>query len=413
MSTSPNSSSAPPKPGGWSFALLLALLGMLGPFSIDTYIPAFSAIASAIQASPAQMQQTLSAYLFGFAFMNLFHGALSDSFGRRPVVLGGLALFTVASLGCATAQSIEALVFWRAMQGFSTGAGIVVSRAVIRDVFAPAQAQRVMSQVTIFFGIAPVVAPMIGGLVNDWFGWHAVFWFLVLVGCVLFVTSWLRLKETLAPENRQDFHPPHLMRGYASLISDPRFVLLCFASGVPFNGMFLYVLSAPAFLGDILHLAPTQFFWFFVLSVIGIISGSWTSGRMAGKVPPKRQIRDGFLVMVVISLLNVAANAVFPAHPAWSMLPVMFYSYGWALMVPAVTLLALDLHPDRRGMASSLQSVVGSVANGIVAGVLAPLVMHSALGLALAAAGLLSVGLVAWVWLHTRWPEIGRRAQEA
>ncbi|ARU04916.1 Bcr/CflA family drug resistance efflux transporter [Comamonas serinivorans] len=396
----------------WGFALLLALLGMLGPFSIDTYIPAFGAIASAIQASPAQMQQTLSAYLFGFAFMNLFHGALSDSFGRRPVVLGGLALFTVASAGCALAQSIEALVFWRAVQGFSTGAGIVVSRAIIRDVFAPGQAQRVMSQVTIFFGIAPVIAPMIGGLVADWWGWHAVFWFLVVVGVGLFASSATWLKETLAPEQRQPLRVGNLMRGYASLCSDPRFLLLCFASGVPFNGMFLYVLSAPAFLGDILQLAPTQFFWFFVLNVVGIISGSWTSGRMAGKVAPKRQIRDGFFVMVLVCLVNIAANALFTPHALWSMWPVMFYSFGWALMVPAVTLLVLDLHPDRRGMASSLQSVVGSAANGIVAGVLAPLVMHSALGLAVAAAGLLATGLVSWVWLHQRWPEIGRRAHE-
>jgi DHA1 family bicyclomycin/chloramphenicol resistance-like MFS transporter len=358
------------------------------------------------------MQQTLSAYLFGFAFMNLFHGALSDSFGRRPVVLGGLALFIVASAGCALAQSIEALVFWRAVQGFSTGAGIVVSRAIIRDVFAPAQAQRVMSQVTIFFGIAPVIAPMIGGLVNDWWGWHAVFWSLVVAGVGLFATSALRLKETLAPEKRQSLHLGNLMRGYAHLCTDPRFLLLCFASGVPFNGMFLYVLSAPAFLGDILQLQPTQFFWFFVLNVVGIIGGSQVSGRMAGKVAPKRQIRDGFFVMVVVSLLNIAANALFPPHPLWSMLPVMVYSFGWALMVPAVTLLVLDLHPERRGMASSLQSVVGSAANGVVAGVLAPLVMHSAMGLAVAAAGLLATGLISWIWLHKRWPDIGRRAHE-
>ena len=411
MSPTPNASPRP-QAGAWSFALLLALLGMLGPFSIDTYIPAFSAIASSVQASPAQMQQTLSAYLFGFAFMNLFHGALSDSFGRRPVVLGGLALFTIASAGCAMAQSVEALVFWRAIQGFSTGAGIVVSRAVIRDVYAPAQAQRVMSQVTIFFGIAPVIAPMIGGLVNDWWGWHAVFWFLVVVGVLLFATSAAQLKETLAPEKRQPFRVGNLMRGYASLLSDPRFVLLCFASGVPFNGMFLYVLSAPAFLGDILQLAPTQFFWFFVLNVVGIISGSWVSGRMAGRVAPKRQIRDGFLVMVLVSIVNIVANALLPAHAAWSMWPVMFYSFGWALMVPAVTLLVLDLHPERRGMASSLQSVVGSAANGIVAGVLAPIVMHSALGLAIAAAGLLCTGLFSWMWLHKRWPDVGRSAHE-
>ncbi|HET8748157.1 MAG TPA: MFS transporter, partial [Ramlibacter sp.] len=147
----------------WALALLLAVLGMLGPFSIDTYLPAFAGIAQALQATPVEMQQTLSAYLFGFAFMNLFHGALADSFGRRPVVLWGIAVFTLASVGCAVSQSVAQLVFFRAVQGLCSGAGMVVSRAVIRDMFPPEQAQKVMSQVTIYFGIAPAVAPVIGG----------------------------------------------------------------------------------------------------------------------------------------------------------------------------------------------------------------------------------------------------------
>ncbi|HTH12224.1 MAG TPA: MFS transporter, partial [Acidovorax sp.] len=147
----------------WALAVLLAVLGMLGPFSIDTYIPAFSGIAHALGATPVEMQQTLSAYLFGFAFMNLFHGALADSFGRRPVVLCGIAMFTLASAGCALSQSIGQLIAFRALQGLSTGAGIVVSRAVIRDMFPPARAQQVMSQVTIYFGVAPAVAPIVGG----------------------------------------------------------------------------------------------------------------------------------------------------------------------------------------------------------------------------------------------------------
>ena len=139
----------------WALAMLLACLGTLGPFSIDTYLPAFSGIAQSLGATPAQMQQTLSAYLFGFALMNLFHGALSDSVGRRPVVLTGLALFTLASLGCALSQTIAQLVFFRALQGMTAGAGVVVSKAIIRDMCPPAEAQRLMSQVTIFFGIFP------------------------------------------------------------------------------------------------------------------------------------------------------------------------------------------------------------------------------------------------------------------
>jgi DHA1 family bicyclomycin/chloramphenicol resistance-like MFS transporter len=397
----------------WALAALLAVLGMLGPFSIDTFIPAFSGIQQSIGATPLEMQQTLSAYLFGFAFMNLFHGALSDSFGRRPVVLTGLAVFTLASLGCALSQTIGQLVAFRALQGLSTGAGIVVSRAVVRDMFAPADAQKVMSQITIYFGVAPAIAPIVGGLLFAHLGWHSVFWFLVGVGVVLFVANVKLLPETLHASQRQPFAPRHLLRGYWALCSDPRFTLLSLASGVPFNGTFLYVLAAPVFLGEHLRLAPTQFFWFFVLSIGGIMAGAWTSGRMAGRVAPKRQIRDGFLVMLVVSLLNVAANALFAPNVAWSLWPIAIYGFGWALMTPAVTLLLLDLHPERRGMASSLQAVISSTANGVVAGVLAPLVMHWPLAMAGASAGLLSIGLVAWLWLHQRWPEIGRRAASA
>jgi DHA1 family bicyclomycin/chloramphenicol resistance-like MFS transporter len=394
----------------WALAALLAILGMLGPFSIDTYIPAFAGIARALHATPVEMQQTLSAYLFGFAFMNLFHGALSDSFGRRPVVLWGIAVFTLASAGCALSQTVGQLVFFRAVQGLSTGAGIVVSRAVIRDMFPPWQAQKVMSQVTIYFGVAPAIAPIIGGWLFVHAGWASIFWFLTGVGVVLWLWNFKLLPETLHVTHRQPFNVPNLMSGYWQLVSDPRFLLLALASGIPFNGMFLYVLSAPAFLGEHLGLAPTQFFWFFVLAIGGIMGGSFASGRMAGKVAPKRQIRDGFLVMVVVSIVNVAANFLFTAEAWWALWPIGLFGFGWALMVPVVTLLVLDLVPDRRGMASSLQAFIGSAANGVVAGVVAPLVMHSTRALALTSIGMMSIGLVAWIFIRRRWPETGRSA---
>lgn len=392
----------------WALAVLLALLGMLGPFSIDTYLPAFSGIARSLGATPAEMQQTLSAYLFGFAFMNLFHGALSDSLGRRPVVLWGIAVFTLASAGCAMSQSIGQLVFFRALQGLSTGAGIVVSRAVIRDMFAPAQAQKVMSQVTIYFGVAPAVAPLIGGWLFVHLDWHSIFWFLTLVGAALWAANYKLLPETLHLSHRQPFEVKHLMRGYWQLGSNPRFLLLALASGIPFNGMFLYVLSAPAFLGEHLQLAPPDFFWLFLLTIAGIMMGAWLSGRMAGRLPAKQQIRYGFSVMLLVSVVNVAANFMWVPQASWAMFPIALFAFGWALMVPVVTLLVLDLYPERRGMASSLQAFVGSTANGIVAGVVAPLVMHSTRALAVTSLGMLGIGLLAWLYLHKRWPEIGR-----
>ena len=392
----------------WALAVLLALLGMLGPFSIDTYIPAFTGIATSLGAQPLEMQQTLSAYLFGFAFMNLFHGALADSFGRRPVVLWGVAMFTVASAGCALSQSIEQLVFFRALQGLSTGAGIVVSRAVIRDMFPPAQAQQVMSQVTIYFGVAPAIAPIVGGWLYVLLGWHSIFWFLTVVGVLLWFANFKYLPETLHVDQRQSFRFKPLMQGYWQLTSSPRFVLLALASGVPFNGVFLYVMAAPAFLNVHLGLQPTEFFWFFILTIGGIMSGAWLSGRLAGKVAPKQQIRHGFVIMLTVAIVNLVANYFFKAHVAWALIPIALFAFGWALMVPVVTLLVLDLYPERRGMASSLQAVIGATANGVVAGMLVPLVMHSTLGLAALSFGMLCIGLVAWLYLHHRWPDIGR-----
>jgi len=386
----------------WALAMLLAGLSMLGPFSIDTYLPAFSGIAETLSASPLQMQQTLSAYLFGFGFMNLFHGALADSFGRRPVILGGVLLFAVASVGCALATTPAQLIGFRALQGLATGAGTVVSRAVIRDMFPPADAQRVMSQVTLFFGVAPAIAPLIGGVLFAHVGWQSIFWFLAALGAALWLANLRLLPETLHATDRQPFNLRNLMRGYGDLLGSPRFILLALASGVPFNGMFLYVLSAPSFLGELLQLAPTQFFWFFVINIAGIMAGAWASGRLAGRIEPRRQVRWGYAIMAAISLVNIAANALFEAHAAWSMWPIAVYSLGWALLTPVVTLMLLDVVPERRGLASSLQAVIGSVANGIVAGLLSPLVMHSALALAIASTGLMSVGLAAWIALAGR-----------
>ena len=386
----------------WALAVLLACLGMLGPFSIDTYLPAFTGIASAIGATPVEMQQTLSAYLFGFAVMNLFHGALSDSVGRRPVVLWGLVVFTLASVGCALSQNIGQLVFFRAVQGMSAGAGIVISRAVIRDMFPPADAQRVMSQVTIYFGVAPAIAPMVGGFLFVHADWHAIFWFLTGVGVLLWVANYKLLPETLHLSQRQPFNVRNLMRGYWEMGSSARFMMLALASGIPFNGMFLYVLSAPVFLGEHLHLAPGQFFWFFMITIAGIMGGAWLSGRLAGRIKPQHQIRHGFLIMLLVSLLNLALNLLFTPQAWWALLPLGIYAFGWALMVPVVTLMVLDLVPERRGMASSFQACVGSLANGLVAGVIAPLVMHSTVWLAIASLLMMSVGVFAWIWVKPR-----------
>jgi DHA1 family bicyclomycin/chloramphenicol resistance-like MFS transporter len=256
--------------------------------------------------------------------------------------------------------------------------------------------------VTLFFGVAPAVAPIVGGFLFVHAGWHAVFWFLTGVGVVLLLANAWLLPESLHASQRQPFELRHLMRGYAHLGANPRFLLLALASGVPFNGMFLYVLSAPTFLGEHLHLAPTEFFWFFVCTIGGIMGGAWISGRLAGRIEPARQIRIGFTVMLAVSVLNLVANLLFEAHVSWALFPIALYALGWAMMTPVVTLMVLDLDPARRGMAASMQAFVGSASNGVVAGVLAPLVMHGTVSLAFASLCLMLIGLFAWAWLQRR-----------
>lgn len=380
----------------WLLSVLLASLGMLGPFSIDTYLPAFEGIARSTGATPVQLQQTLSSYLAGFALMNLFHGALSDSFGRRPVVMGGLIVFTIASVGCAVSQSIESLILWRAVQGMCAGAGMVVSRAVIRDLYPPSEAQRVMSQVTIFFGVAPAIAPLIGGYLYVHSDWHYIFWFLAGIGLLLTLLNWRLLPESLPPASKQHFAVRPLMQGYASLLKSRRFLLLVLASGIPFNSMFMYVMAAPEFLGRHLGLGPTQFFWFFLCTIGGIMGGAFWSGRVAGRMKPANQIRRGFTLMLAAMLANLMLMALAPQHAIFSLPIIGLFSLGWAFMVPVVTIMVLDENPERRGMASSLQSAIAAAANAVVAGALVPLVMHSLLGLALMSTGFLLIGLVAW-----------------
>jgi DHA1 family bicyclomycin/chloramphenicol resistance-like MFS transporter len=256
--------------------------------------------------------------------------------------------------------------------------------------------------VTIYFGVAPAVAPMVGGFLFVHADWHAIFWFLTGVGALLWIANFRLLPETLHVDQRQPFNVRHLLKGYWQLGSDPRFLALALASGVPFNGMFLYVLSAPVFLGEHLGLGPGQFFWFFTLSISGIMAGAWISGRRAGVMKPKHQIRYGFVIMFVVSVVNLLLNLSFEPAAWWAMFPVAIFSFGWAMMVPVVTLLVLDLVPERRGMASSLQAFIGSTANGIVAGLVAPLVMHSTVGLAATSLAMLAIGAVSWLWVKRK-----------
>lgn len=379
-------------------AMILAALAMIGPFTIDTYLPAFPYVAADLQATPAQMQQTLSLYLFSVALMTLFHGTLSDSFGRRPVILASLAVYVITAIGCALASTLPQLLFWRAVQGLAAGAGIIIGRAIIRDSQQGHEAQRLMSLVTMIFGIAPAIAPIIGGWLQNALGWRSIFWFLALYGIAVLAAAWRRLPETHPVAARQPFHARPLLRNYLKLGGNPQLVLLCLAVALNFSGFFLYIVSAPAVIYDLLHLSATDFPWLFVPGIGGVMFGAFLSGRLAGRLTPRRTVLAGYLTMAGAAALNISYCALFPPALPWTVLPVMLYTIGMALAMPSITVLTLDLYPQLRGMTSSLQGFAHSLLAGMTAGVVSPLVSGSALTLALTMGGLMLAGGCAWLW---------------
>ncbi len=381
-------------------ALLLASLAALGPFSIDTYLPSFHDIGATLHATPIEVQQTLSAYLLAFAVMTLWHGALSDRFGRRVIILWALALFGFASAGCAAATSIGQLWLWRALQGVTAGAGIVIARAIVRDLYDGAAAQRLMAQVTMMFALAPVVAPVIGGWLQTWFGWRSVFAFLVVLTATLWIACWKLLPETLPPERRQSLHPAHLGSTYLRVLTSPTFLFSTAALALNFCGFFIYVLSAPVFLMQHLGIPETGFLWLFGPAMGGLMLGSWIAGHLASKRTPAATIAFGYVAMAGAALLNLGIALALPPGLPWSIAPLFVYTLGMALAMPSLTLFALDPFPHQRGTAASCQTFLQSGFNSLVAGLVAPAVWRLTLTLATAMVVFVALGAIATVLYH-------------
>ena len=381
-------------------ALLLASLAALGPFSIDTYLPSFPEIGESLHATPIEVQQTLTAYLLPFAIMALWHGAISDALGRRRVILVSLALFGLSLFGCLFATRIEHLWALRALQGMSAGAGIVVGRAIVRDLLDGPAAQRLMSHITMIFALAPAVAPVIGGYLQSWFGWRSVFAFLVLLTLVLWIACWRQLPETLPPKKRQTLQPSYLAKTYWRVLTSPTFLCACGALACNFAGYFIYVMSAPVFLMRHLGVAETGFFWLVGPAMAGLLCGAWLSGRFAGIIPIHRSIAFGYVVMSLGAIGNIALCTLLPPSLPWSVIPIFVYTFGLSLTMPCLTLMALDPFPQQRGLASSCQMFFQSSANGLLAGILAPLIWGSTQSLALGMGFLLLLGAISAVLLY-------------
>jgi DHA1 family bicyclomycin/chloramphenicol resistance-like MFS transporter len=378
-------------------ATLLAALSMLGPFSIDAYLPAFPSIEASLGASSIEVQQTITAYMLAFSGMVLWHGALSDAFGRRNVILVALAVFAIGTFGCAASHSVHYLWVFRIMQGVSAGAGVVVGRAIIRDLYSGAPAARLLSMVTMIFSIAPAMAPVLGGWIVTFFDWRAIFLSLFVYTLLLWYMCWQHLPETVPPEKRQPFNPQFLARSYGAIFSSFLFHMKAGIVALNFAGLFLYISAAPVLMPVHLHLGPSQFAWLFIPSVSGIFLGALVANRMAGKGSFARQIGIGFGFMLAAVVANVGYHLFLPPAVPWTVLPLFFYTFGSSIIAPGATLLALDLFPHIRGTVASCQSFVSTLLGAIVAGVIAPALSYSVLALALGQAGFALLALVFWV----------------
>ena len=384
--------------------MLLGGLAMFGPFSIDTIFPAFAVMGVQLGADKLAMQQTISVYLIAYALMSLVHGPLSDAIGRRRVILAGLVVFALASAGCALSTDLDTLLVFRSMQGLSAGVGMIVGRAVIRDVLHGDDAQRLMSQVSMIFGIAPAIAPIIGGWILGWSNWPAIFWFLVAFSVVLLVAVWWLLPETHPPAARLPVVPARLLHDYAAIFFNRRFQRLAAAGSFNFSALFLYISSAPVFVLEHLQLngralGEGDFGWFFVPTIGGMVLGAFVSGRAAGRISGERLVGLGFACSAVAMAANLAYNfwTDVPQVP-WAVLPIAVHAFGIALVFPIITLSILDMYPRQRGAASSLQAFTSLVVAALIAGVVSPMISGSTMGLALGATVLAAVGWGFWRW---------------
>jgi DHA1 family bicyclomycin/chloramphenicol resistance-like MFS transporter len=391
------------KPHSIFLVYALAALAALAPFAIDTYLPAFHIMGAELVASDVQIQQSLTFYLLPYAAMTLWHGAISDAIGRITTIKWGLSIFVLASIGCAFAPNVETLWFFRALQGASGGAGNTVARAMVRDLFEGAAAQRVMATIQMLFGIAPAIAPIIGGLLLG-FHWQAIFIFLAVYAALSLWAAVTFLPETMPPEKRLKLSAKNVLTSYKTIFGDTEFAKICIAIGANFSAFFVYVLASPVFLGKHLHLTPQQYGYLFIPTVTGMVLGSYLARRAAGQFVAKKVVKLAYVWMCLVAILNIAVCYFLPTNIIYNILPVALFNVGMALSMPILSIAALDRHPKIRGTAASGQAFIQMVLSTVSAGVVVPLVWYAPAGLAWAMAAYLLLG-----WLAVRQSQLWRQ----
>lgn len=383
------------------YRLLAALLGALtalGPLGVDMYLPAFPAMGEALGATPAQIQRTLATFLLGMAVGQVAYGALSDRIGRRRPLFVGIGVFVLASIGCAVAASVEALTWLRLLQALGGCVGVVVARAVVRDLTDERGAVRMMAMLMLVMGAAPILAPMLGGWLMAALGWRAIFWALALYGALALLAVLVFLPESLPPERRRRDGPMQVIVVYLSILKDRRFLSCALAGALPMIGLFAYLFGSPHVLMEVHGLSPTTYGVAFGSNAVGLILMSQVTARMVRRYPPAVLLERALPVQAALGVLAFVAALSGLLAP----LLVTFFLYLSCMGMVLPLAGAMAMAPLGR-VAGSASALIGSLQFG--SGALVGVVLGAfggasagAMGALLAFAGL--AGLVAHLALR-------------
>jgi MFS transporter, DHA1 family, multidrug resistance protein len=368
-------------------------MSMIGPFAIDTLFPAFPVASLELRAPLVDMQLTISAYLFAFALGSLIHGPLSDSFGRRPILLICMSGFVLASLACCFATQLHTLLACRA--------------ALVRDRCDGPRAQLITSRITLVFLFGPAIAPVIGGLILTVAHWRMIFGFILVYSLVVAAALFWRLAESHPPSARIRFSAPALIDSYQRIVGNRKAMLLIVIAAFNFSGLFIMIASAPAICFELWKLTAQEMWKLFLFPMAGILLGSQLSGRIAGQWSHRYTVNVAYALMMLGIAVHlgygVGLQQGWLARAEWwaGGFPILIYGAGSSLAYPSLTMLLMDFYPDRRGAAASVQTFFSLTSNGLVAAIISPWAAQSTLGLALAQGALAGSGLLCW-WIYRR-----------
>ena len=383
-------------------ALVLGLLSAIGPFAIDMYLPALPSIGQSLGASMNAVQASLMAFFISLGIGQIIYGPLSDMYGRKVPLYFGLILFAVSSIGCALAPDVQTLIVLRFIQGLGASAGMVIPRAVVRDLHTGHDAARLMSLLMLVFSVSPILAPLAGSLLIEWSGWRSVFWAVTIAaiaGLALLATS---LQETRPIEQRAASSVRTALQGYGVLLRNQRFMGLVFIGAFGISSFFAYLANSSFILIDHYGLTPRQYSIAFAANAASFIGVSQLTGRLSkrfGLVPVVRVAVTGFaaimVLLLVVNLLGVTRLDL--------MLAMLFVGYGFlGLVVPTTAVLALDDHGEIAGTASALMGTLQFLTGAVVMGVVGLFVDGSARPMVAGIAACATVALVmSWITLGT------------